>query len=127
MTLAQAIAFRLHQATLMGQRLSRRRMVEIDAAGPATLRLGWSNDSALAPVQHGDVPDLDLRDLPRGIEVAEWSAPSDTIDALDPAPTEADIKAAAASLGCRWVDRGEARDGSLTYWLIDDDSRDSRE
>ena len=102
MTLEEAIALRLRQSRLMGQRLSRRRMIEVDADGRAVLRLGWINDAGLARVEAGDDPQIDMKGLPPGIEVHEWTAPDDTIDALDPPPTiAAELPEISVSAICR--------------------------
>lgn len=118
MTLNQAIAMRQRQAKLMGQRMSRRRMIEIDAEGRATLRLGWLNDVGLTRIEDGDDPTVDMTDMPAGIDVFERTAPDDTVDELHPAPTADEIKAAAGGLGCRHVDRGDCADGTTVYWMV---------
>jgi hypothetical protein len=122
MTLSGAIAKRLSQATLIGWRLSKRRMIEMSASH-AILTLGWLDDRGLFPADGGDqrigdsTISLDLYNLPDGISVDEWSALPDSCDLIE-VPTDGDIRAAAISLGCRYIDRGEQSDGAVIYWMV---------
>lgn len=116
MTLSDAIKMRQRQAALVGWRLSKRRMIEIDANGSAKLILGWLDHRGMAPADPHD-PTIDQRDLPPSISVSEWTALPDTVDAII-RPSEADIIDAATALGCRHVDRGYRNDGTIVYWMI---------
>lgn len=115
LTLDEALTMRLRQARLVNWRMSKRRMIERN--GQAwQLMLGWHDDSGWAPPDPDD-PEIDTTDMPAGVSCSVWSAPPDTIDAIQP-PSEADIKTAAARLGCRYVDRGDMGDGRVVYYMV---------
>ena len=119
-TLAEALETRLRQAALVGWRIGARKLIEI-VADSATLTLGWIDDRGLSAAEPGarkiadHVVNIDLDGLPPGVTAIEWDALPDTRD-LIAVPTEAEIKAAARRLDCKWVDRGNA-DNLLIYWI----------
>lgn len=119
MTLNEALTTRLRQRWLMGQRLSRRRQIEISADGAATLRLGWlwCNNHGLQPATIDNAPDVDLARVPAGVSVLVWSSPDDTEDTIDPPPTPAEIAHAAVQLGSRHIERHQCDDWT-TYHLV---------
>lgn len=115
MTLQEAIDYRLRQAKLTGWRLSRRRHIEIEADGTCRLRLGWLDNTELRKAD-ADEPDIDTTGL-ESVTAYIYSPPPDTVDVIEPAPTESDIQQAAADLGCRYLDRGKEQ-GRTVYWMI---------
>lgn len=116
--LAQVIEMELRKASLMGNRLSRRRMIRIAPDGTAWLVLGWRNDAGLARVHEGDDPHIDASDLPDGVEISVWRAPADTVTQIAP-PGEQDIRdAMRLMLQCDWIDRCDSADGWRVYMGI---------
>jgi hypothetical protein len=123
-TLREAVERRLASHKPLGWVPSRRRQVEI-REDVAILTLGWVASDGQAMIE--TLPDdptlaqdwmitVDTSDLPEGVSVRSWSALPDTIDYIA-IPTEDEIKAAAAMLGCRFVDRGETSD-RIIYWMV---------
>lgn len=123
-TLHEAIERRLRQYKLLGWRPSRRRQIEV-SGNEATLVLGWlySDGKSQRPSNVNDpiiageyTVTVDTTNLPKGVTVEMWSALADTHDAIR-VPTEREVRDAAALLGCRYVDRGIAKDRTI-YWMV---------
>ena len=118
-TLDEAIAARLCQAPFMGVRLSRRVQIEI-AAGHANLTMGydWIDPKSAEQTNAADRAELvNMADMPAGVSCRIYTWPDDTRDMIT-IPSEDDLRQAAASLGRKWVDRGERSDGATIYWLV---------
>lgn len=122
-TLAQAIERRVAQARLVGWQMSRRRHIIIHPDGlHATLQLGWRTANSIQPAEPGaqrigeHTITVDLDNLPKGVEVCEWTALPDTEDLIE-VPTRAEMLQAATSIGCRYLDH-MVGDGINTYCMV---------
>lgn len=79
------------RATLVGWRLRPRSAISCDARGQWHLKLQWANDAGITLVKDGDVPNLDLSDMPVGVSTMVWEAPPDDVLALPCEPERQEL------------------------------------
>ena len=119
--LIEAISTRLRQASLVGWRVGAKKQITIED-GRATLVLSWVNDVGMAKAERGSrqrigdhIISIDLDKIPENVEALEWSALPHTTDQIA-IPSDADVRAAAKTLGASTIDVGEAP-GLRIYYL----------
>jgi hypothetical protein len=125
LTLSEAIDRRLKQYKPLGWTPNRRRQIEVHD-GLAVLTLGWLaadgspgiwNNPDDKTLIRDKMVSVDIENRPEGVSAPSWSALQDTIDYIV-VPSDEDVRAAAQSLNCRHVDKGESVDGTTIYWLV---------